>query len=162
MDFDRVMEVLRALHEERVDYVVVGGMALNLHGIHRNTEDIDLFVKTNPGNVDRLKRALHRVFHDPSIEENTAEDLGGDYATIRYVPPEGTLYLDLLGKSGELAGYDDLQVEEMDVEGVTVRVATAKTLCWLKRDSLRPIDRADVMALMDKLEVIEPGEQERK
>ena len=35
----------------------------------------------------------------------------------------------------------------MDFEGVTVRVATAQTLYDLKRDTVRPIDRADADAL---------------
>lgn len=45
MELDRVMVVLRALQEEAADYVLVGAVALNLHGIARATEDLDLFVR---------------------------------------------------------------------------------------------------------------------
>ena len=54
--FERLVEVLRALHDESVAYVLFGGQAVNLHGIPRFTEDIDLFVKPSPENVERLRR----------------------------------------------------------------------------------------------------------
>ena len=41
MNFDAL---LGALHRDRVEYVLVGGVALNLHGIVRATEDVDFFV----------------------------------------------------------------------------------------------------------------------
>ena len=34
-------EFFRALHEEGVRYVLVGGVAVNLHGVERATGDID-------------------------------------------------------------------------------------------------------------------------
>jgi hypothetical protein len=36
--------VLRELEEQRVQYAVFGGAALNFHGIARFTEDVDLFI----------------------------------------------------------------------------------------------------------------------
>jgi hypothetical protein len=38
MDFDTLLDLLRALAREGVDYVLVGGVALNVHGIVRATE----------------------------------------------------------------------------------------------------------------------------
>ena len=48
MDFERFLAFLRELERNMVDYVLVGGVALNLHGIIRATEDIDLFVFQAP------------------------------------------------------------------------------------------------------------------
>jgi hypothetical protein len=52
MEFERILELLRALASEDVDYVLVGGVALNLHGIVRATEDVDLFIRPSVDNVD--------------------------------------------------------------------------------------------------------------
>lgn len=41
MDFDRMLRLFRALHDHEVDYVLVGGVALGLHGLLRTTEDIE-------------------------------------------------------------------------------------------------------------------------
>lgn len=43
MELDEVMKVLAAFEREHVDYVVVGGVAVNFHGLIRATEDLDIF-----------------------------------------------------------------------------------------------------------------------
>lgn len=44
MDFDKVVQRFRALHEHEVEYVLVGGVAINLHGLVRSTDDDDPIV----------------------------------------------------------------------------------------------------------------------
>ena len=73
---EKLREPLEALHEENVEYILFGGRAINLHGILRFTDDIDLFIDPTPDNVERLRRALRRVWTDPSIDEICVEDLG--------------------------------------------------------------------------------------
>lgn len=136
MQFDDVLAVLRALNEESVEYVLVGGVAVGLHGFERATNDIDLFVRPTEGNVGRLRAALQRVFDDPSIDEITAADLAGDYPTIRYGPPEGDYFVDILGRLGTEIAFDDLKSQGLDVAGVPVRLATPETLYRMKRDRI--------------------------
>jgi len=150
---DDALRVIASLNEAGVDYVVVGGVALNLHGLVRATEDLDVFVRPDPANVERLRDALKRVWDDPSIDEITAEDLCGDYPAVRYGPPEGELYLDILTRLGEATQFTDLEVEEKDVEGLVVRVATPRSLYRMKRGTVRAIDRADADALRAAFDV---------
>jgi predicted nucleotidyltransferase len=42
MDFEKLLQVLRALHDAGVKYVLVGAVGLTVHGIVRATQDIDL------------------------------------------------------------------------------------------------------------------------
>lgn len=144
---DDALRVIASMNEKRVDYVVVGGVALNLHGLIRATEDLDIFVRPDAQNIQRLRRALHSVWADPDIDQITADDLCGDYPAVRYGPPEGTLYLDILTRLGEATRFADLEVEEKEVNGISVRVATPSTLYRMKRNTVRPIDRADATAL---------------
>lgn len=144
---DKTLEVIVGLNDEDVDYVVIGGVALNLHGLVRATEDLDVFVRPEPENIAALRRALKRVWNDPEIENITAEDLCGDYPAVRYGPPDGSLALDVLTRLGELARFEDLDYEIVEVEGVAVRVVTPAVLLWLKANTVRPQDRADADAL---------------
>ena len=144
---DDVLRVVASLNAAGVDYVVVGGVAVNLHGLIRATEDLDVFIRPDPENVERLKSALRAVWDDPSIDEIRAEDLCGDYPAVRYGPPAGTLYLDILARLGEATRWGDLEVEEKVVEGVRVRVATPRTLSRMKKGTVRPIDHADAALL---------------
>jgi hypothetical protein len=110
-----------------VDYVLFGGQAVNLHGILRFTEDIDLFVKPSAETVERLRRALRRIWIDPAIEEIQAHDLGGEYAVVRYGTPDG-FAIDLVARIGEAFSFDEIEAERVELEGVPVRIATPRML----------------------------------
>lgn len=153
MDFEKFLLLLRELERNEVNYVLIGGVALNLHGIVRATEDIDLFVRPAESNVERLKRALRAVWDDPDIDQITAEDLAGDYPTVRYGPPGEDFVIDLLSRLGTAFQFEDVQAETVEVEGVQIRLATASALYLMKRDTVRPIDRADAAALREKFKL---------
>jgi hypothetical protein len=144
---DDVLRVIAELNNAAVDYVVVGGVALNVHGLVRATEDLDIFVRPDPVNIERLRTALRAVWNDPEIENITADDLCGEYPAVRYGPPEGTLYLDILTRLGEATAFADLESEEKSIAGVAVRVATPRTLYRMKRGTVRSIDHSDAAAL---------------
>jgi len=61
------IEIFRALQKEEVRYLVVGGLAMNLHGIPRMTADIDLFVDLDPDNVGRFLVAVKALGFVPSV-----------------------------------------------------------------------------------------------
>jgi hypothetical protein len=155
LELDELLRVLKALEAEEVEYVLVGGVAMNIHGILRATEDADLFIRPTEENVARLRRALHRVYADPDIDEISAADLLGDYPAVRYYPPTGTLFLDILTRLGEFASYADLEAQEMELEGIRIRVATPRTLYWLKKGTVPGIDRSDAERLRQRFGIVE-------
>lgn len=150
MDYEKLLRLFRALNEQQVDYVVVGAVALGLHGLVRATQDLDLFVRPSTDNVARLRAALEAVWPDPALAEFTAEDLLGEFAVVGYVPPEGDLTIDIIARLGEVFGYDDIEWQTLDAGGVPVRVATPAMLYRMKRDTVRPQDAADAHALRAK------------
>ncbi len=147
IDLDRLLALIRALNREGVEYVVVGAVALGLHGLARATEDLDLFVRPSADNVAGLKRALSAVWPDPDVETIDARQLAGEYPVLRYGPPDGAFTLDLLSRLGERFEYDDVEAAVVDLEGEPVRVATPRTLYEMKRDTVRSQDHADAAAL---------------
>jgi hypothetical protein len=149
MEPETIRALLAALRDERVDYVLVGALAMDVLGIGRLTEDIDLFVRSTPENVERLRRAFGRVWRDAAIDEITAADLAGDYPAIQYVAPDGTT-IDVLARLGEAFGFDDLEATVYSYGDVDVRVATPETLYRMKRDTVRLRDKADAQALKEK------------
>ncbi|MFA5509206.1 MAG: nucleotidyl transferase AbiEii/AbiGii toxin family protein [Vulcanimicrobiota bacterium] len=142
-----------ALEANEVDYFVVGGMAVNLHGLVRATEGIDLFVEPSPENIERLRSALRSVWDDPCIEEISSDDLCGDYPVVRYGPPRGRFMIDLMTRVGETFGYSDLESQTLEIDSRRVRVATPETLYKMKRNTVRPRDRNDALALGQKFQL---------
>ena len=147
IDLDRFLVLLRALNREGVEYVVIGAVALGLHGLARATEDVDLFVRPTSDNVAGLKRALSAVRSDPDIETIDASQLAGEFPVIRYGPPDGAFTLDILARLGERFEYDDIETGMVELEGEPVPVATPRMLYVMKRDTLRALDHADAAAL---------------
>jgi len=153
MDLDEALRVLASLAQQGVEYVLVGGAAVTMHGLVRTTEDLDLFVRPTAENVERLRRALKTVYDDPSIDEISAEDLLGDYPAVRYYPPEGELFLDIMTRLGEFATYESLEFQEIEYEGVKVRIATPRTLYWMKKGTVREVDHSDAARLKEKFKL---------
>lgn len=54
------LEFIAFLEEEKVDYLVVGGYAVGLHGFPRYTGDIDFFVAVNEENSLKILRVFER------------------------------------------------------------------------------------------------------
>jgi len=144
---DQSLRVIESLNTAGVEYVVIGGVALNLHGLVRATEDLDLMVRADEGNVARLRAALRGIWDDPCIEEIRAEDLCGDYPAVRYGPPAGDLWLDILTRLGDAVRFEDIEAVVVVAEGTAVRVASPRSLHRMKKGTVRPIDRADAEAL---------------
>lgn len=157
MDYEDARRVLAALERHGVRYAVIGAAALNLHGLARFTEDVDLFIAPEEQNVERLKTALFEVFADPEIDEISAGDLLGDYPAVQYIPPEGQFHLDILTRLGEAFAYSDLEIVRVPWEDLEVSVASPRTLYRMKRGTVRLRDRADAEMLRERFEL---GEEE--
>jgi len=57
-------EFLRFLDAERVEYLLIGGYAVAFHGYPRTTEDMDIWVASNPENSRRIVKALREFGFD--------------------------------------------------------------------------------------------------
>ena len=124
---------------------------MGFHGLVRATEDVDLMVQATPENIERLRSALRAAYPgDPSIEEIQAGDLLGDYPAVRYYPPSGDLYFDVLCRLGEVASFETIAAETKIVEGIRVPVATPRALYELKKGTIRPLDRQDAAAIRER------------
>jgi hypothetical protein len=150
VDFESVSRVLAALEREGVRYAIFGAAALNLHGLARFTEDLDLFVEPERDNIERLKRALWSVFDDPHIDEISADDLLGDYPAVQYVPPDGAFHVDILTRLGDAFRFADLEVVRLRFGEHAVSVVSPRVLYRMKRNTVRLKDRADAELLRQR------------
>ncbi len=156
MDRDELLRVLKAFESEKLEYVLIGATAMGFQGLVRATEDVDLIINATAANVERVRRALRSAYgSDPSIEEIRAEDLLGDYPAVRYYPPSGDLFFDLMTRLGEAADFHSVDSEIKEIEGIRVHVATPKALYLLKKGTLRPLDRQDAAALRERFKLQE-------
>jgi Nucleotidyl transferase AbiEii toxin, Type IV TA system len=151
VDRDELLRVLRAFEAAGLEYVLIGATAMGFHGVVRATEDVDLVVRATPENIERLKAAFRDAYdHDPFIEQITSEDLLGDYPAVRYYPPSGDLYFDVLTRLGETASFETVESEAKTSAGVVVMVATPQALYRMKKGTVRAKDHQDAAMLRER------------
>ncbi len=151
MDRDEVLRVLRAFEAAGLEYVLIGAAAMGFHGLVRATEDLDLFIRATPENVEKLRTALRATYEgDPHINEISSTDLLGEYPVVRYTPPSGDLYFDVMTQLGEIASFETVEAEVKELDGTQVRVATPAALYRLKKGTVRPQDHVDAVALRER------------
>ena len=61
------LDLFSAPHRHRVDYVLIGGLAVSLHGIERATMDVDISVALTPANTAALIGAARELRLQPVL-----------------------------------------------------------------------------------------------
>ncbi|PIQ07902.1 MAG: hypothetical protein COW71_14685 [Ignavibacteriales bacterium CG18_big_fil_WC_8_21_14_2_50_31_20] len=147
--FNKFLELMASFEKKDVEYVVIGGIAINLHGFSRNTEDIDLFVNPNEDNIKKLQASLFETFKDNDIYEITLEELK-KYPVIRYISEESTT-IDVITKLGDRFDFSDIEYDIKIIDGIKIKFANLKTLYMLKEKTYREIDQLDLKFIKSKL-----------
>ena len=154
MDRDEIIRVLRAFETAGLEYVLIGAAAMGFHGLVRATQDLDIFIRATQENIERLRAALRAAYDDdPHISDISSADLLGEYPAVRYYPPTGDLYFDVLTRLGEAATFETVDAEIKDIQGTKVRVATPLALYRLKKGTIREQDHVDAAALREEFDL---------
>ncbi len=138
------LDLLRRLSAEKVEYVLVGGMAAIAHGSSTVTEDVDVCIRFDLETLPSLFRALDGTH--PRERMNAARPpLGPPEQFVRYpnlclVIDQGVL--DLLSQVLAVGDFDAVAASaiEMDLGGFQTRVLGLADLIRCKRALGRPKD----------------------
>lgn len=150
-------EILRALNQHGVEYVVVGGVAAVLNGAVMTTLDVDVVHRRTPDNLGRLSVALAALeaVYRMQRERRLVPDQAGLAGVGHHLLTTKYGHLDVLGAIEGGLGYDELlprsAVLEL-TEDLAVRVLDLPALIALKEQSTTPKDRANLMLMRAALE----------
>lgn len=142
-------DFIRALNAAEVDYLVVGGYAVILHGYNRTTGDLDVWVRKSSANYQRLAKAFHQ-FGMPVFdmtEENFLHNPALDVFSFG-VPP---VSIDLMTETKGL-NFDQAfkQAQWFELEDFKIRVLHFQDLLDAKTAANRPKDQEDIRQLQLK------------
>ncbi|HEU0188724.1 MAG TPA: hypothetical protein VFQ97_01890 [Gallionella sp.] len=154
----KIAELLCALSEGQVRYVLVGGLAVQLHGYMRSTFDIDLVLAMDDGNLTRFIEVAKQHGLKPSIPVpidslRNAEQIEqwyrekGMLAFALREPQTGGGVVDVLVRPE--VPFEQLMENAVvgQLLGKQVWIASIDDLLMMKRIANRPKDRLDIEAL---------------
>jgi predicted nucleotidyltransferase len=143
-------ELLRRLAEANVEFVVVGGLAVNAWGVVRGTKDVDVVIAPDIANLKRVAEVA--VACGGHVQQGEAL-LGSTFsiasalASGEQVPIETDLgRLDVVQGLDDIPSYADLRsrASEAEILGVTVAVCSIQDLKAMKQAAGRTRDLADL------------------
>jgi hypothetical protein len=137
-------DMLHALSDEKVKFVLVGAYALAAHGYPRATMDIDIWIMPSPENADAVLRALRRF--GAALHNLTKEDLQKDGTVFQIgVAPRR---IDIITTASGLQFEPTYRASiPVNIEGIEVHIPSIEDLILNKRASGRAKDLADLEAL---------------
>ena len=159
MELRSVESIVGALNAARVDYLIVGGLAVNAHGFVRLTRDVDIVVRLTPENADAGLHALLAIGYQMSIPESPSV-FADAAARRRWREEKGMIVLKLWSDEHRRTPIDLFVYEPFPFErelaraiqlelsaGVSAPVVALDTLLEMKRMAGRPQDLLDIMEL---------------
>ncbi len=151
-------KIFGRLNSEGVDYVVVGGIALVLHGVVRLTADLDLMVHLTEGNLRKFVNIMNELGYMPRVPVKAEEFISAEnrrrwandknMKVFSFFHPESPVNLiDVF--VNEPISYDLVKSDLVEIKSgnIPIPVVSVKNLIRLKQISGRPQDIADIKAL---------------
>lgn len=145
--------ILRALAEHGVDYVLIGGLAVQTHGHPRTTIDADVMPASEPANLEHLAAALRSL--GARVLNPGQEDVEVDARMLprathwQFATRDGGI--DVMREVPGGSPYDELSARALHVRlgDIDVPVVGLDDLIRMKLARARPVDLSDVAALTD-------------
>lgn len=144
---EQILDVWRYLSENNVNYLTIGGFAVNIYGYGRNTGDIDIFIEDTIVNRENLRNAIKQMGLGDFESINTMQFIPGwtDF-TLNF-----NFRLDIMTSVKGLENQSFTAILEkanvIDINGIPVFFIDYKNLIIAKKAANRPKDLLDIEEL---------------
>lgn len=153
-------KVFRALNKARVKYLVVGGVAVNLHGYVRFTGDLDILVLLEETNLKKIDFVIKKLGYSERLPVSIL-DLGNASQVRKWLkeknmktftlnpPKDNLLQIDIIIEESTKFSKIAPQKIVKKISGVSIPVISIDDLLTMKKKANRKRDIDDIKALLD-------------
>jgi predicted nucleotidyltransferase len=151
LDLPELEKLAEALNRNQVRWVLIGGMAVMLHGADYLTSDCDLAYEKSETNLKRLKTALEELGARPVRASDTGTfelDYSILLAHFMHLKSEAGP-VDLINRLPNIESFEKLYQNsvQFEIDGIEFRIASIEDLIRLKSDSSRERDQLHISML---------------
>ncbi|MBF0386763.1 MAG: hypothetical protein HQL20_02770 [Candidatus Omnitrophica bacterium] len=151
-------KLLRELYRAKVPYLVVGGMAVNLHGYDRSTGDLDIMVSLKTADVKRLVKAIKVIGFKPRLPVSL-DDFADPKKRRVWIEEKNMLVFSVYNPALEFEHVDILiaddinfnqaydRREDIKAGDTVISVVSIPDLIRMKKKAGRKTDKIDIEAL---------------
>lgn len=159
-DMNAYIRIFKAFHKANVEYIVVGGVAMNLLGYPRFTGDIDVLLALDPLNLRRMAKLMKQLGYEQRLPVSV-EELGDEKKAIRLIREKNLIAYNFHHSRSPQYGIDVIVGESLNFKkykrhahrlvanGVPIPVVSIDDLISMKRKAKRPKDWEDIQALLE-------------
>lgn len=150
------LDLFQALHDHRVEYLLVGGLAMNLHGVPRMTMDVDLILVLDEANLDRFIACAGSLGLSPCLPIPLAALKSPEQRQV-WFEQKHMIAFGLQDAQARIPTIVDVLIapvidiaaamqraEQRDLNGVPVTIASIDDMIALKRGTGRAQDQSDI------------------
>ena len=145
---DLLKRIAEALDREKIDYLVIGGQAVLVHGEPRLTRDIDITLTLTPEDLQKLLKIAGEVGLEVLV--NDPEEFTGKTWVLPVQSPELGVRVDFVFSSSDFERQAMQRALPIGVAGYPVRFASAEDLIIHKIIAGRARDIEDVRGVLSK------------
>lgn len=152
------LNLFKALKTHEINYLLVGGLAMNLHGVPRMTMDVDLVIALDASNIAKLANCAKELGLYPNVPVNL-EDLADAAKREALFAEKHLIALPLISNTPAIPTVDivihhplDFQqaftrAMQRDISGTPVMLASIEDMIAMKKAAGRAQDLSDITHL---------------
>lgn len=159
-------EIFEAFFVKKVRYLIVGGLAVNLHGVPRITQDIDIIISMDEENIKKLIQTLEELEYIPRLPVNPY-DLSNPVIREKWIKEKNLKAFSFYNKKENYKVVDIILTHPLSFEQsyqsriikklktIEVYLISIKDLITMKKMTGRDQDLSDIELLKKVTELME-------
>lgn len=153
--------LFQALNVAKIRYLVVGGVAVNLHGHRRFTADVDILLALDSQNLQTMTEIMHEMGYTQRLPV-ALQELGDEKKVKKFLEEKGMMAYTFLSGGRERIDVDVLAPDSISFDSydknkvflnvdddINVPVISVNDLIAMKKNANRQKDVEDVAALLE-------------
>lgn len=150
----KIEDILKSLEKEKIDYAVIGGVAVVLYGYVRFTKDIDLLIDFSEDNVRSFIKVLAALNFQPGVPIDPM-DMANEKKREEWMREKNVKVITFYNPESQLLQIDvlitknlaDMKKIRKKIDGFEISIVDYDDLIKMKKEIARPTDLIDIQKL---------------